>query len=62
MLKYNQQQNVLNQLNELEQLKEQLVYRANELSLLMVYVHEPKLMFRLILKNKILDMIFSNPK
>ena len=48
-LKYNQQRNVLNQLNELEQLKEQLVCLSNELSLLTVYVREPKLMFQLIL-------------
>jgi hypothetical protein len=33
MLKYTQQQNVLTQLNELVQLKEQLVYLSNELSL-----------------------------
>ena len=50
-LKYNQQRNVLNQLNELEQLKEQLVCLSNELSLLTVYVREPKLMFQLILAN-----------
>ena len=31
-LRYNQQRNVLNQLNELEQLKEQLVCLSNELS------------------------------
>ena len=36
-LKYNQQQNVLNQLNELVQLKVLQAYRANELNLLMVY-------------------------
>ena len=51
-LKYNQQRNVLNQLNELEQLKEQLVCLSNELSLLTVYVREPKLMFQLILASK----------
>jgi hypothetical protein len=51
MLKYNLQQSVLTQLIELEQLKEQLVYHANELNSLMEYAHVPKLKFQLILAN-----------